>query len=171
MQTTRRAPLVFGGVAIVVYALDQVTKALVVAHLTPDVPRHFIGSLLKLHLIRNSGAAFSTGTSHTTIFTVLAFIAIGVVVWLMSRTRSNLWAVAFGFLLAGVAGNLTDRIAREPQHFQGHVVDFLELPHWPIFNVADMSINVAAVLIVIAIFLGIRLNGTRATEHAGQSKS
>ena len=69
--------------------------------------------------------------------------------------------MALGLLLAGVGGNLTDRMLREPGPFRGHVVDFLMLPHWPIFNVADMCINVAAGLILVQAFRGIKLDGSR----------
>ena len=91
----------------------------------------------------------------------MAIAAVGVVLWLSRRIGSALWAVALGVLLAGVAGNLTDRLFRAPGPLKGHVVDFLMLPHWPIFNVADMCINVAAGLILVQAFRGIRLDGTR----------
>ena len=81
--------------------------------------------------------------------------------WLSRRLGSAVWAVALGLLLAGIAGNLTDRMFRTPGPLRGHVVDFLMLPHWPIFNVADMCINAAAVLILVQAFRGIRLDGTR----------
>ncbi len=60
-----------------------------------------------------------------------------VVLRLAVRVRSTGWALALGLLLGGALGNLTDRVFREPAPFRGHVVDFLELPHWPVFNLAD----------------------------------
>jgi len=77
------------------------------------------------------------------------------------RVRSTAWAWALGLLLAGIAGNLTDRFFRDPAPLRGHVIDFLELPHWPIFNVADVCINVAAALIVIQSVRGVPLSGRR----------
>ena len=77
------------------------------------------------------------------------------------RVLDRVWAAALGLLLAGVLGNLTDRIFRVPGPFEGHVVDFLQLPNWPIFNVADMAINIGVGLILIQAFRGIRLDGTR----------
>ena len=65
-----------------------------------------------------------------------------------------------------MAGNLTDRLFREPGPMRGHVVDFLRFPHWPIFNVADMCINVAAVLIVVQALRGIGVDGRRGTTAA-----
>ena len=72
--------------------------------------------------------------------------------------------MSLGLLLAGVAGNLTDRIFRAPGVGRGHVIDFLMLPNWPVFNIADICINVAAGLILIQAFRGIRINGTRPTD-------
>jgi signal peptidase II len=77
------------------------------------------------------------------------------------RTRNSTWSVALGLLLAGVLGNLVDRIFRDPGPMRGHVVDFLQLPHWPVFNVADICINVAAALILVQVVRGVRLDGSR----------
>jgi signal peptidase II len=144
-----------------VYALDQVTKVLAVAHLEPGVVRPFVGTALQFHLIRNPGAAFSFATGSTWIFTLLAAVVVVVVVRLSRKLRSTAWALALGFLLAGATGNLTDRLLREPGFARGHVVDFLQLPHWPIFNVADSSICVAAVLIAVLAVRGVGLDGRR----------
>jgi signal peptidase II len=149
---------------VVVFALDQVTKVLAVANLEPGVVQPFVGTALQFHLIRNPGAAFSFATGSTWIFTVLAAAVVVVVVRLSRRLRSTAWALAFGFLLAGATGNLADRLLREPGFARGHVVDFLQLPHWPIFNVADSSICVAAVLIAILAIRGVGLDGTRETR-------
>lgn len=147
-----------------VYALDQVTKVQAVSHLEPGVERSLVGGVLRLHLIRNPGAAFSFATGSTWIFTVLSVIVVVVVVRLARRLHSTAWALALGFLLAGATGNLTDRLLREPGFARGHVVDFLQLPHWPIFNVADASICCAAVFIAVLAVRGIGLDGTRQTR-------
>jgi signal peptidase II len=161
-----RVKIAFGLVFAVLYAGDQLTKHLAVAHLTGEPDKQLVGDLLQLHLTRNPGAAFSTGTAYTELFSCLAVAAALVVLWLSRRLGSWWWSVAFGFLLAGVTGNLTDRLFREPGVLRGHVIDFLMLPNWPIFNVADICINVAAVMILIQAFRGIRLDGTRATKDA-----
>ena len=157
----RRFVGVFALTAAVLYVLDQATKHLAVEHLTGQPDKQLVGDLLQLHLTRNPGAAFSTGTAFTEVLTCVAIVAVGVVVWLSRRLGSTAWAVALGFLLAGVTGNLTDRMLRAPSPFSGHVIDFLKLPHWPIFNVADMCINVAAGLILVQAFRGIKLDGSR----------
>ncbi len=120
-----------------------------------------IGSLLRLDLVRNPGAAFSTGTSYTALLSVIAVIAAAVVIRFGRRLGDRTWAVALGLLLAGVCGNLTDRIFREPGVLRGHVVDFLALPHWPVFNVADMLIDAAVVLIIVQTWRGIGISGHR----------
>lgn len=156
-----RARLLFATVALTAYGVDLVTKVLAVEHLEgrPDV--RVIGDLLQLHLTRNPGAAFSTGTGFTAGLSVLAIVAVCVVLFFARRLATPLWAVGLGLLLAGVAGNLTDRLVRAPGPLRGHVVDFLMLPSWPIFNVADICINAAAAVILLQTFRGVRLDGRR----------
>ncbi|HEY3531281.1 MAG TPA: signal peptidase II [Nocardioides sp.] len=156
-----RHRLLFVLVALAAYAVDLGTKLLAVAHLDPNDPVEVVGDLLRLDLVRNPGAAFSTGTSYTLILTAIAVIAAGVVIRFGRRLGDRIWAIALGMLLAGVCGNLTDRIFREPSFLRGHVVDFLELPHWPVFNVADMLIDAAVVLIIIQTWRGIGITGAR----------
>lgn len=148
-------------VAVVALGIDAVTKVLAVHRLGDRGPVHVVGDLLQFELARNPGAAFSTGTSYTPVISVAALVAAVVVAWYIRRVRSIGWAWAFGLLLAGIVGNLGDRIFREPGPFRGHVVDFLALPHWPIFNIADVCINIAAVLILIQALRGIHLDGSR----------
>ncbi|MFL6023551.1 MAG: signal peptidase II [Marmoricola sp.] len=147
-------------VAAAAWLLDIVTKVIVV-HQLGDEPVKVVGSLLQLHLTRNAGAAFSTGTSLTAAIAVFGCFAFLGVCWLTRRVGSTVWAWAFGLLLAGIGGNLTDRFFRSPGPLRGHVIDFLELPHWPIFNVADVCINVAAALIVLQSVRGVGLSGRR----------
>ncbi|WP_232675827.1 signal peptidase II [Nocardioides sp. R-C-SC26] len=153
--------MIFVIVAVVAYATDQVTKALALEHLDgrPDV--QVIGEVLQLHLTRNPGAAFSAGTGLTPYITAFAIAATLAVLWYARRLGSTGWGFGFGFLLAGITGNLTDRLLRDPEPFHGHVIDFLMLPNWPIFNIADICINIAAGLIIIQSFRGIRLDGSR----------
>ena len=130
-------------------ALDQVAKTVAIARLDPQQPISLLGGLVTLQLIRNPGAAFSMGENFTVVLTGVAICAlIGVLGWLVPRVRHTGWAVAVGFLLAGITGNLADRLFREPGPFRGHVVDFIQLPNFAIFNVADMFITAAAVLVI-----------------------
>lgn len=155
-------------VAVFVLALDVVSKVIVVATLPDRPPIRLLGGLLTLRLIRNGGAAFSIGTSATIVFTL---IAIGVIVYIVRvarRVRSAPWAIALGLLLGGAAGNLSDRIFRGPAPLVGHVVDWIELPHWPVFNLGDASICCGGALIVLLAILGMRLDGTRERRGAGE---
>ncbi|TQL69213.1 signal peptidase II [Nocardioides albertanoniae] len=163
MHPVRRAE--FAAVAVLLLVLDQLTKLWAVATLVPGQPQELVGSVLQLNIIRNPGAAFSTGTGYTWIFTTLSIVATIGVLWFARRVRHRGWAYALGILVAGISGNLIDRLTREPGFYLGHVVDFVQLPNWPIFNVADMCINVAAVLIVILSFKGIGLDGTRISDE------
>ncbi|HYF71801.1 MAG TPA: signal peptidase II [Nocardioides sp.] len=161
----RRLLLVFAAVALTAYAVDVVSKIVAVERLSgrPDV--QIVGDLFQLHLVRNPGAAFSTGTAYTEVFSVVAIVAVLVVLYLARRIGSVGWAVALGLLLAGVGGNLTDRLVRSPGPLRGHVIDFFMLPNWPVFNVADICIDVAAGLILVQVFRGIRLDGTRVPKE------
>jgi signal peptidase II len=150
------------------YAVDQATKWLAVDRLTGKQDLELLGDLLMLHLTRNAGAAFSTGTGYTELLSCLAVAAVVVVLWLCRRVGDAVWAIGFGLLLAGITGNLTDRLVRAPGVLRGHVVDFLMLPHWPIFNVADMCINVAAALILVQAVRGIRLDGSRVARRTDE---
>ncbi len=164
-----RVRVVLFAVFAVLYAVDQFTKWLAVDRLTGKPDKELVGELLMLHLTRNAGAAFSTGTRYTVLFSSLAIVAVVVVLWFSRRVRNVGWAIAFGLLLAGITGNLTDRLVRSPGVLRGHVVDFLMLPHWPIFNVADICINAAAALILVQAFRGIRLDGSRIARHTDDS--
>jgi signal peptidase II len=152
-------------VAAFVLAADVISKSIVVARMADHQPIRLLGGLLTITLTRNGGAAFSIGTSMTIVFTA---IAVGVIVYIL-RTARNLrsigWAITLGLLLGGATGNLLDRIFRAPGPFQGHVVDWIELPHWPVFNLADSSIVCAGVLVVLLALCGIRLDGTRPTPE------
>ena len=155
-----RSLVVFASIAALGYAVDVVSKVLAVARLSDRPPVPVVGDLLQLCLARNPGAAFSTGTSYTLVLTFVA-IAAAVAVLVASRRLASVgWAIGLGFLMAGILGNLTDRVFRAPGPLRGHVVDFLQLPHWPIFNVADMCINVAAAVIIVQALRGVSLDGT-----------
>jgi signal peptidase II len=153
--------VVFGAIAVVGYAVDLLSKMLAVEHLTDRPPVHVVGDVLTLFLARNPGAAFSTGTSYTLALTCVATAAALAVLWVVRRLRSTGWAIGLGFLMAGVLGNLTDRLFRSPGAFRGHVVDFIQLPNWPIFNVADVCINIAAGVIILQAVRGVSIDGSR----------
>lgn len=147
--SARTVRLVAWAIALLGLAADQGTKALALAHLDPANPPVLLGGLLVLQLIRNPGAAFSLGEDFTVVLSGIALAALVFVGgWLVPRIRHAGWAVGAGLLLAGIMGNLTDRLFREPGPFHGHVIDFLQVPYFAIFNVADICITFAAVAII-----------------------
>lgn len=157
-------------VAALVYVLDVVSKLLVVAHLTPGRPVHVIGGVLQLTYTRNSGAAFSIGWGYTAVFSLIAVGVILVILRLARRLYSAPWAVALGLLLGGAIGNLTDRIARAPGPFRGWVVDFIQVPHFAIFNLADSAITCGGVLMVLLAFRGLHPDGTDERAEAARAE-
>jgi signal peptidase II len=159
--------LIFAVVAAVGLAIDQVTKIIAVRLLDPADPPVLLGGLLILRLIRNPGAAFSLGESFTIVFALLAVAVVGfVLIKLAPLVDHPGWAVALGLLVAGVSGNLMDRVFRTPGPLHGHVVDFFQLPRFAIFNVADICITSAAVLIMIlAVIKNVGIDG----QHYGRT--
>ncbi|HEY8045258.1 MAG TPA: signal peptidase II [Streptosporangiaceae bacterium] len=147
--------------AATVFVADLVSKTVVVATLSDRAPLRLLGGLLTLRELRNSGAAFSIGTSVTVVFTLIALGVIVAILRTARRLRSIPWAVTLGLLLGGAAGNLGDRLFRSPGFLRGHVVDWIELPHWPVFNVADSCIVCGGVLAVLLAARGIPIDGRR----------
>jgi signal peptidase II len=157
-------------VAVAVLALDIVTKHLAVARLADRGPVDVLDGLLKLRLVRNSGAAFGFASGLTVVLSLVAAIVVIVILRAARSLRSAWWAVGLGMVLGGAVGNLADRIFRPPGLFQGRVVDFLELPHWPVFNVADSSIVCGGILAVLLAARGLQIDGTvpeRAARRPG----
>lgn len=110
-------------------------------------PKQLLGSFLQLRLTFNSGAAFSLASSGTIFLSTFAIIVAAAIFFYGRKVSSNRWAVALGLALGGIFGNLADRIFRTPGGLQGEVVDWIQLPNWPVFNIADMAVVSAAVLI------------------------
>jgi signal peptidase II len=148
-------------VAAVVFVADLVSKTVVVAALSHRAPIRLLGGLLTLRELRNSGAAFSIGTSVTVVFTLIALGVIVAILRTARRLRSIPWAVTLGLLLGGAAGNLGDRLFRSPGFLRGNVVDWIQLPHWPVFNVADSCIVCGGVLAVLLAARGVPIDASR----------
>ena len=154
---------VLAGTAMGIVLIDQVTKAWAVAYLQPRIesgerPIYLIDPLLRLTYVENTGAAWGMGAGYTWIFTIVA-VVVGVVIVRFARTiTSRAWALALGGLLGGLLGNLIDRITRPPGPGLGSVVDFIGLPNFPVFNVADIAITCSAVAMIILAWRGIPLS-------------
>ncbi len=141
-------------VAAVVLALDVVTKILAVLLLTPGEPVSIVGDTITWTLVRNSGAAFSMATGYTWVLTLIATGVVVGIIWMGRRLVSPWWALGLGMILGGALGNLIDRFFRSPGPLRGHVVDFLSIGWWPVFNVADPAVVGGAILLVALSLFG-----------------
>ncbi|MGW0043079.1 signal peptidase II [Rhodococcus sp. NPDC003348] len=148
-------------IAAVVLVLDLVTKIAAVRFIEPGNPIHIIGDVVTLKLIRNPGAAFSMATGMTWLLTLVAIAVVVAVIKIGRTLRSPWWALGLGLVLGGALGNLIDRIFRAPGPLQGHVVDFVSVGWWPVFNVADSGVVCGAILLVLLTLFGINPDGTR----------
>ena len=154
---------VLASTAVGIVLIDQVTKAWAVAYLQPRIeggegPLYIIDPLLRLTYVENTGAAWGMGAGYTWVFTIFA-VVVGVVIVRFARTiTSRAWALALGGLLGGLLGNLIDRLTRPPGPGLGSVVDFIGLPNFPVFNVADVAITCSAVGMIILAWRGIQLS-------------
>jgi signal peptidase II len=156
----KRKMLVLIAVAAFAYALDLISKMIVVAKLEHHEPVEIIGDWLRFEAVRNAGAAFGIGEAFTVIFTVIAAAVIVVIARLARKLYSLPWAIALGLLLGGALGNLTDRLFRSPGVFEGAVVDFIAPKGFAVFNLADSAIVCGGILIVLLSFRGLDPDGT-----------
>lgn len=147
-------------IALVLIFLDQFTKDLAIASLKLGVDYPVLGDVLSWRLVYNDSAAFSLGFGYTWILAVISSVAMLATIWYARRITSVSWSIMTGIFLAGVVGNLIDRLTREPGFGNGHVVDFIKIPfNFPVFNLADIFIVSMAILTVIRVFRGENLGG------------
>jgi signal peptidase II len=149
-------------VAALIWGLDLATKFWAVNNLSQLNQIKVFGSFFQLTLIRNPGAAFSVATGATIFLTFISLAAVATIIIYSPKITSLGWATALGLVLGGVLGNLTDRLFRSPGFLKGEVIDWLEIRNWPVFNLADSAIVVAA---AIAIILSIRNVGPTSVKE------
>ena len=135
-----------------IWLFDFATKQWAISALEVE-PKKILGSFLQLTLVKNPGAAFGFATGLTLLYSILAVLVVATIVYFARAISSGGWQLTAGLLLGGVMGNLADRAFREPAFFRGHVIDWIELPNWPVFNIADCAIVIAA---AIAFVLSVR---------------
>lgn len=152
---------VFAGFAVFAYTFDQLTKLWVTSTMIEGERIPVLPPLLHWYYIRNSGAAFSIGENVTWVFTIVMAAVSVVILFQVRRLGSVWWSLALGLLLGGALGNLTDRLFREPSFAMGHVVDFIQLPNFAIFNIADSAVVSSVVIICLLTLRGIGLDGSR----------
>lgn len=159
-----RYALLLVAFALTAYVIDQLTKIWVVSTMVEGQVTAVLPPVLSWHFIRNSGAAFSIGTEITWVFTIIQALVSIAIITQIGKVASKGWAVALGLVLGGALGNLTDRLFREPAFGQGHVVDFIALPNFAIFNIADTAVVSGVILICLLTLRGIGLDGRRSNE-------
>ena len=155
--------LLFGVSASLIVALDQVTKFWAETNLVGQGSIPIIGELLQFRLAYNNAAAFSLGVGATWVLTTISLVASIALVLLAPRIKTMTWALIGGMALGGAVGNLIDRAFKQPEFFNGHVVDFIQIPfNFPIFNLADTFLVMAVSLAILRTLLGDEIGGGRA---------
>ena len=138
--------VVAGVLTIVV--LDQLTKSWAVRALA-NGPKQIVGTTVELNLTRNGGSAFSRFQGITPILAVGAVIVTIVLIRVLRGTTDRILVIGLALVLGGALGNLMDRIFRSPGFMRGHVVDFVAVGWWPVFNLADSCITIGGILLVV----------------------
>lgn len=143
---------------------DQLTKIWAENSLGDGERIPVLGDVLSFVLVYNPGAAFSLGTETTWLFTIFSIAVIAAIIWVLKECRSKAWAITLAIIAGGAAGNLADRLFREPSFGQGHVVDFINYNGWFVGNIADIALVLGVIALVIIEFSGIRFGGKTEPE-------
>jgi signal peptidase II len=155
MQTEGRAPItssralrarrLFIIISIITFALDLITKNWAETALQNREPIRVLGDFLKFTYATNPGAAFNFATNATVVLSSLKLCVAAFIIYYMTKAVDTRWATGLALLFGGVAGNLFDRATRAPGNWQGEVIDWIQVPHWPVFNIADSAIVCAGI--------------------------
>jgi signal peptidase II len=139
-----------GVVFVVVLALDQLTKHTIASDIAVGEQRRFLPGVKFVH-VRNNGVAFGFLSGGGALLLIFTVVALGVLAGYLAKRPERPWLwLPTGLLIGGAAGNLIDRLAN------GAVTDFIKLPHWPAFNVADMAITFGVIALVLVVERGTR---------------
>ncbi len=144
------AQILVVGLFLGMVGCDHATKGLAESRLRGDRPVDVVSGVVDLRYVQNHGSAFGLdrvlpSPARTPVILLGVLLGVGVLLFTWRRqTRQPSWRhVAFSLILAGAVGNLLDRV------FRGYVVDFIHVPHWPVFNVADVCIIVGVALLAL----------------------
>jgi signal peptidase II len=163
----RRLAALLYSAAVVVYALDRLTKVLAETQLSGRPPVEIVPGVVELTFTTNPGGAFGLFGGAAWLFVLASVVVIVAVVASSRNLPSRLAAVSLGLVLGGALGNLTDRVLRGPG-FSGEVVDFIDFQVWPVFNLADSAIVIGAALLLLSSF---RREPARPDEASGVERS
>ena len=137
---------------VVVAVLDQVVKQIMLTWLEPGQPVAVIGDWFRFYLLFNPGAAFSMGQNFTWVFTGIQLVFVVGALIAAPRLSSPWEALGVALIAGGALGNLCDRLFREPGFWFGHVVDYISVGNFAVFNLADACISVGVAVFVVAMF-------------------
>lgn len=146
-STGARTRRVVAGVAVIV-AADVLTKVWAVSALS-DGPVGVVGDFVELRLTRNPGGAFGRFQGMTVVLAVAAIAITFLLVRELRRTTDRVLLFGLTLVLGGALGNLVDRVFRSPGVLRGHVVDFVSVGEFPVFNIADSCITIGAIALVL----------------------
>lgn len=138
-------------IAIGAAAIDQLTKAIMLNMLEPGVPQPVIGDWFRFYLLFNPGAAFSMGTNSTWLFTTIQLTFVVAIAATSHKIAHRTQAVGLALIAGGALGNLIDRLTREPGFYFGHVVDFISVGNFAVFNIADSCITIGVLCFILGI--------------------
>lgn len=140
-----------GLTAVVVVAIDQLTKSLARNAISGNGSVDLLGGFVKIVDVRNSGVAFGQLSGGGALVPVIVVVAVGALLWyFFSHLETPLIWLATGVVIGGAVGNIIDRVRA------GAVTDFIKLPHWPAFNFADAAITCGVVALVVLVEIDAR---------------
>ncbi|MGB9612827.1 MAG: signal peptidase II [Candidatus Margulisiibacteriota bacterium] len=140
--------MLFYFVAFLTAAVDQLIKILVHQKMFLGQSSPLLGNILRLTYVRNTGAAFSLLVGFSPYLMIVGLVISLIVIYIHYRVPANdtFLQVALAFILGGSLGNLVDRVLR------GYVIDYLDLTFWPVFNLADIMINIGVIMVALRFF-------------------
>ena len=145
MSHSARATVALAGLtAVAVLVIDQAVKVAVRGSLQPGEEREVLGSVVQLTYVRNTGVAFGQLSGNGALVALLVAAAVGILLWYFLTHLETPWIwLPAGMVVGGALGNVVDRVG------QGAVTDYVKLPGWPSFNVADVAITGGVILMVV----------------------
>lgn len=153
-----RARRIFVAITTLIFALDLASKNWAINYLQGNEPIRVIGDFLKLRFATNSGAAFSFLTDATLLLSYVKLAVAAAILFYIRLVSNKWWSASLALLLGGVLGNLYDRVHRPPGLWRGEVIDWIELPNWPVFNIADSAIVCSGIAMTILAMRNIPTN-------------
>ncbi len=139
-------------IAFLIYVLDSISKILAL-HFLANKDFRIIGNFLQLKLATNFGAAFSIGYSHGFLLALISFLVICVIFFFARKLNNLKIGFPMGLMLGGALGNLADRLFRAPYAGRGSIVDWIWIPHFSVFNLADIALSIGGIWLVLALLI------------------